>query len=60
MAFYSYEGRTYVVFEYCFAEATLFSVSCPLSSEYFFVSVNELYIGDSLEANKTQEICIFQ
>ena len=26
----------------------------------FFVLVNDLYIGDPLEANKTQEICIFQ
>ena len=30
------------------------------SFEYFFVLVNDLYIGDSLEANKRQEICIFQ
>ena len=26
----------------------------------FFVLVNDLYIGDPLEANKRQEICIFQ
>ena len=26
----------------------------------FFVVVNDLYIGDPLEANKRQEICIFQ
>ena len=26
----------------------------------FFVLVNDLYIGDPLEANKTHEICIFQ
>ena len=25
-----------------------------------FVYVNDLYIGDPLEANKRQEICIFQ
>ena len=25
-----------------------------------FVLVNDLYIGDPLEANKRQEICIFQ
>ena len=48
------------MFNITFAEATLFSVSCALSSEYFFVLVNDLYIGDPLEANKTQEICIFQ
>ena len=26
----------------------------------FFALVNDLYIGDPLEANKRQEICIFQ
>ena len=31
------------------------------SSEYFFVVLaNDLYIGDPLEANKRQEICILQ
>ena len=25
----------------------------------FFVLVNDLYIGDPLESNETQEICIF-
>ena len=25
----------------------------------FFVLVNDLYIGDPFEANKTQEICIY-
>ena len=39
-----------------FAEATLLSVSWASSSEYFFVLVNDLYIGDPLEANKRQEI----
>ena len=48
------------MFNIAFAEATLFSVSCASSSEYFFVLVNDLYIGDPLEANKRQEICIFQ
>ena len=44
-----------------FAEADLFSVSWASSSEYFFfVLVNDLYIGDPLEANKRREICIFQ
>ena len=36
------------------------SVSWASSSEYFFVLVNNLYIGDLLEANKRQEICIFK
>ena len=27
---------------------------------FFFALVNDLYIGDSLEANKRQEICMFQ
>ena len=27
---------------------------------FFFFLVNDFYIGDPLEANKTQEICIFQ
>ena len=41
-------------FYIAFAEATLFSVSCASRSEYFcFVLVNDLYIGDPLEANKT-------
>ena len=31
-----------------------------LSIFFFFVLVNDLYIGDPLEANKRQEICIFQ
>ena len=48
------------MFYYAFAEATLFSVSWASSSEYFFVLVNNLYIGNVLEANKRQEICIFQ
>ena len=26
----------------------------------FFVLVNDLYTGDPLEANKSQEICTFQ
>ena len=26
----------------------------------FLVLVNDVYIGDPLKANKTQEICIFQ
>ena len=39
----------------------LFSVFHGVSSsEYCFVLVNYLYIGDPLEANKRQEICIFQ
>ena len=46
-------------FNIAFAEATLSSVSCALSSEYFLVLVNDIYIGNPLEANKTQEICIF-
>ena len=29
-------------------------------SIFFLVLVNDLYIGDPLEANKLQEICIFQ
>ena len=33
-------------------------MSCVSSSEYFFVLVNDVHIGDPLEANKTQEICI--
>ena len=48
------------MFIIAFAEATFFSVSCVLSSEYFFVLVNDRYIGDPLEANITQEICSFQ
>ena len=49
------------MFNIAFAEARVaFSVSCASSSEYFFVLVNDLYIGDQLEANKRQEIWIFQ
>ena len=52
------------MFIIAFAEATLFSVSWASSSEYFFFFffflVNDLYIGDPLEASKKQEICIFQ
>ena len=48
------------MFNIAFAEATDLSVSCASSSEYFFVLVNDLLISDPLEANKTQEICIFQ
>ena len=50
----------YSFFIIAFAEATLFTVSWASSSEYCFVLVNDLYIGDPLEANKRQEICIFQ
>ena len=61
MAFYNYYRRTVIVFYIAFAEATLFSVSWASSSEYFFfVLVNDLYISDPLEANKRQDICIFQ
>ena len=40
----------------------LFSVFHGLQvlSIFVFVLVNDLYIGDPLEANKRQEICIFQ
>ena len=38
----------------------LFSVFHVLQALSIFVLVNDLYIGDPLEANKTQEICIFQ
>ena len=39
----------------------LFSVLHGLQAlSIFFVLVNDLYISDSLEANKRQEICIFQ
>ena len=40
-------------FNIAFAEATLFSVPCALSSEYLLVLVNDLYIGNPLGANKT-------
>ena len=46
------------MFNIAFTEATLFSVSCVSSSEYFFLD-NDLYKCDPLEANKIQEICIF-
>ena len=54
------KGELLWCFKIAFAEAILFSVSCALSSAYFLVLVNDLYIGNPLEANKTQEICIFQ
>ena len=39
----------------------LFSVFHVLQAlSIFFVLVNDLYIGDPLEANIRQEICIFQ
>ena len=39
----------------------LFSVLHGLQAlSIFFVLVNDLYIGDPSEANKRQEICIFQ
>ena len=42
-------------FNIAFSEATLYSVSCALSSEYFLVLVNDLYIGNPLEANKLRK-----
>ena len=39
-------------FNIAFAETTLFGVPCASSSQYCFVLVNDLYIGDTLEANK--------
>ena len=39
---------------------SVFHVFEALSISLFFVLVNNLYVGDPLEANKTQEICIFQ
>ena len=39
----------------------LFSIFHVFQSlDIFFVLVNDLYIGDPLESNKTQEICLFQ
>ena len=38
----------------------LFSVFHMFQALSIFVLVNDLYIGDPLEANLTQEICIFQ
>ena len=38
----------------------LFSAFHVLQALFFFVLVNDLYIGDPLEANKTHEICILQ
>ena len=38
----------------------LFSVFHVFQAMGIFVLVNNLYIGDPLEANYTQEICIFQ
>ena len=38
----------------------LFSVFRVLQAVGIFVLVNDLYMGDPLEASKTQEICIFQ
>ena len=38
----------------------LFSVFHVFQALSIFVLVNDLYIGDPLEANKTQEISIFQ
>ena len=38
----------------------LFSVFHVFQALSIFVLVNDLYIGDPLEANKTQNICIFQ
>ena len=48
------------MFNIAFAEATLFGVSCVSSHWVYFALVNDLYIGDPFEANKTKEICIFQ
>ena len=60
MAFTVIKEELLKLFIIVLAEATLFSVSWASSSEYFFVLVKNLYIGDPLEANKRQEICIFQ
>ena len=51
-----FKKNFYSVLNNAFTEATIFSISRVSSSEYFLFLVNDLYIGDPLDANKAQHI----
>ena len=52
--------RHYISHKITFGAPSSGGVLCSACGAFIFFLVNDLYIDDPLEANKTQEICVFR